>query len=272
MLLGIQLDNLGEQYVDLGQVDRALPYYRQGIQVRRQLFAAHPEKRAYRLALAEALCTLGTIQRHAGDLIAASEMFFDARTLLERGAAPMSGDEAFQVLSGMALIHEASALADLREPEKARPLLERAVKTLSKRLKSGRAEAQRREWRSNGLWQLARVFRVLTNTKDAERLDAERVAVWRDRPSSELVAFALKQASLAALIGYGKTPIAPAGQAVRELDLDQAAANLQLAVAQGFRDFRKVQSHPDSKALLARDDIKLLIMDMAFPDQAFGKR
>ncbi len=43
--------------------------------------------------------------------------------------------------------------------------------------------------------------------------------MWRDRPARELAALALKEAKLAALIGYGKTPVAPAGLSVRELDL-----------------------------------------------------
>ena len=57
---------------------------------------------------------------------------------------------------------------------------------------------------------------------------------------------------------------------VRERDLDQASANLKLAIARGFRDLRMLQSHPDSQMLLSREDLKLPIMDMAFPDRPFG--
>jgi proteasome lid subunit RPN8/RPN11 len=31
-----------------------------------------------------------------------------------------------------------------------------------------------------------------------------------------------------------------------------------------------LQSHPDCQLLLSRADLKLLIMDMAFPDRPFG--
>jgi len=272
VLCSNHLDNLGEQYVDLGQVDRGLPYYQQAIQIRRQLFTAHPEKRAYLLELAEALFTLGNIQRHAGDSTAARTSFFDARTLLERGAAATPGDEELQVRLGAALIREASALADLREPEKARPLLDRAVKTLSDASVSSTEKAERREWRSEALWVLARIVRVLEDTAEADRVDAQRVALWQDRPPVELATVALKQTSLAALIGYGKTPVPPAALSVRELDLDQAAANLELAIARGFRDLRMLKSHPDSQILLSREDLKLAIMDMAFPDRPFGSQ
>jgi eukaryotic-like serine/threonine-protein kinase len=272
ILLINHLGNLGEQYVDLGQVDRGLPYYRRGIQIRRQLLTTRPEKRAYLLDLAEEFSTFGNIQRHAGDSTAARESFFDGRTLLERCESATPGDGVVQVRLGAALIREASALGDLRELEKARTLLERAVKTLSDAVVSSTEEAQRREWRSEALWELTRILHVLKNTADAYAVDAERVALWQDRPPGELATLALKHTSLAALIGYGKTPVPPTALSVRELDLDQAAANLQLAVARGFRNIRRLQSHPDSEMLLSREDVKLLIMDMAFPDRPFADK
>jgi eukaryotic-like serine/threonine-protein kinase len=270
ILHSIQLANLGEQYVDLGQVDRGLPYYRRGIQIRRQLLMAHPEKRAYLLDLAEALSALGSIQRHAGDSTAARESFLDARSLLERGAAATPSDGVIQVRLGSALTREASALADLREPEKARLLLERAVKALTDASVSSSDEAERRESRSAALWELARILRGLNNTAEADRVDAQRVLLWRNRPPRELAALALKQTSMAAVIGYGKAPLPPEARSVFKLGLDQAVVTLQLAVARGFRDVRMLQSHPDFPILLSREDFKLLIMDMAFPDRPFG--
>ncbi len=183
---------------------------------------------------------------------------------------PAPGNDLVQVRLGAALIREACALADLREPEKARLLLERAVKILSGVAKSqSTEEAARRAWLSDALWELARILRVLRNEPEAEKVDAARVALWQDQSPEELATLALKHTSLAALIGYGKTPVPPAALSVRMLDLDQAAADLRLAVARGFRDLRMLRSHPDSPILLARDDVKLLMMDMAFPNQHF---
>jgi hypothetical protein len=73
----------------------------------------------------------------------------------------------------------------------------------------------------------------------------------------------------AVAIGYGKTSVSDRAGAVRELDLDESAANLRLAIAQGFRDFRTLQSHPDSQFVLSREDLRLPVMDMAFPDRPF---
>ncbi len=270
--LSNHLDNLGEQYVDLGQVDRGLPYYRREIEIRQQLFSAHPKRRAYLLDLTDALSTLGNIQRHAGDSTTARASFLDARSLLERGAAATPGDQELRVRLGAALIREASALADLREPEESRILLERAVKTLSNGRVSATEEAQRREWQSAAMWELARILRILKKTVEADRVDSQRVDLWHDRPPGELATLALKQTSLAALIGYGKTPVSPAALSVRELDLDQAAANLAPAVARGFRNLSMLQSHPDYQTLLSKGDIKLLLMDMAFPDLPFANQ
>jgi hypothetical protein len=96
--------------------------------------------------------------------------------------------------------------------------------------------------------------------------------MWRARPALEPAALALKDTILATLIGYSKAPVPPGGLAVRELDLEQAVSNLQLAIARGFRDLRMLQSYPDSQVLLSREDLKLGIMDMAFPDRPFRDR
>ena len=150
------LENLGEQYVDLGQVDRGLPYYRREIQIRRQLFTAHPEKRAYLLDLADGLSTLGNIQRHAGDLTAA------LRRSPMRGASWNAARPRRPVMtcsrSGSAR-HSSGRQAHWPTCEsrrQARLLLDRAVKTLSDaavfRNRRGSASRVGRA----ALWELAR--------------------------------------------------------------------------------------------------------------------
>ena len=151
-------------------------------------------------------------------------------------------------------------------------MLDRALKTLSPESVTSTEDAQSRELKSDALWELARVLRMLKNTTEAHRLDEQRVALWQDRSPAELAALALQQTTAAGLIGYGRTPVPPAAHAVRELDLDQAVANLRVAVARGFRDLRMLESNPDFELLLAREDAKLLVMDMAFPDRPFWNK
>ncbi len=98
-----------------------------------------------------------------------------------------------------------------------------------------------------------------------------RVTLWQARSSEELADLALKQTSLAVLIGYGRTPVSALARDVRLHDLDQAADDIKLAVALGFRDLRFLRSHPDSSTLLSRDDLRLTIMDLDFPVRPFAE-
>src|SRR5262249_22095963 len=69
------LDNLGEQYIDLGRVDEAMPSYREAIGIRRDLHTARPGSRETAVELAKALSKLGNLRRHAGDSAAAQDCF-----------------------------------------------------------------------------------------------------------------------------------------------------------------------------------------------------
>jgi serine/threonine-protein kinase len=259
VLRSVALENLGEQYVDLGQMDRALPYYREAIQIRRQLGASHPEKLAYLLDLAEALCTLGTLERHAGDSTAALVSFEEARGALEGAEATTDDNAAVQIALGAVLVREAGTLADLKQPEKAHSTIDRAVKILYDVSASSTEDAIRRAWQSEALWELARVLRGSKNAAEANKTDARRVALWQGRPSGELVSLALRQSGRAAAIGYGKTRVSSEAQTVRDLDLDQAAANLRLAIAHGFNDLPTLRAMPDAWMLLDRSEFRGLI-------------
>ncbi len=77
-LLRVYLENLGEQYVDLGRVDAGLPYSLEASEFRRQLYASHPERTEYSQGLGNALMVLGVLYRHAGDSTAAHETLVEA--------------------------------------------------------------------------------------------------------------------------------------------------------------------------------------------------
>ncbi len=270
VFLTVHLENLGEEYVDLGQVDVGLLHYLKALAIRRELHRAHPGSKEYALDLATALATIGEVQLHAGQVSPARDSFTRTRELLEQLLAAHPGDAAIAGRIGAALTHEAVALADEPKSDAALGLLVRADDILTPLGSSAKADREDRERLSEALWQLARIDRAVGKSADALRADARREALWRDRPPGELATLALKETSQATLIGYGKTPVPPTAVAVRELDLDQAASNLQLAVARGFRDVHTLRSHPDFWILLSKDDLKLLIMDMAFPDRPFG--
>ncbi len=264
-----QLDNLGEQYVDLGMVAEALPHYRRQIVMLQELLTARPGNPDHALKLAEALSRLGNIQRHDGDSSAALESFAKASMVLEPVAAinvPIRGR------LGTILTQEACALADLSKTNVALPLLHRAVDLLSNLGTVSTLDDRSREWLSESLWELARVLRATRETGKAAECDVRRVALWEGQPPAKLASSALRETTQAVLIGYGKTPITDPARFVRQLDLDQAAANLRLAISLGFKDRTMLRNNPDSEVLLSREDVRPLIMDMAFPDWPFGEQ
>ena len=62
----------------------------------------------------------------------------------------------------------------------------------------GDAGSEERRWRSEALWDLARVLRACKLPEEAEKADRERVALWKERPPGELVDVAFRQLDRAA--------------------------------------------------------------------------
>jgi hypothetical protein len=84
--------------------------------------------------------------------------------------------------------------------------------------------------------------------------------VWKTRPPEELVDSAIRHLELATLIKYGKSPLQD--MAVCELDLKQAASELNLAADQGLKDLGKLKSKPDCALLLEREDVSSKIKEL----------
>ena len=82
-ILSFHLDNLGEQYFDLGQPNKGLPHYEEALKIRRELCQSQPQNQRYADDLVKALFALGTIRRHLGDADAALQLFAEARKALE---------------------------------------------------------------------------------------------------------------------------------------------------------------------------------------------
>ncbi len=266
-LLSFHLENLGEQFVDLSQVDKGLKHYREALGIRQQLYLMRPGNREYTQGLVEAWFMIGNIQRHAGYAADARESFTQARKLLERLVAGEPGDATDPGQLGMALTREAVALAEERKPEAALPLLAQAREILTPLCSAAKAGQEDRQRLSEALWQLARIDRDLGKAADAARIDAERLALWTGRPAKELADLALQEAGRITVIGYGKTPDSEQARSIRDHDLDLAAADLRLAISQGFTDLAQLRSNPDSSALLERDDMKSLIKGLEATDR-----
>ena len=158
------------------------------------------------------LFRLGTIERHDGNSAAARESFTDLRTILERWSAAAPGDPAVRVLLGTVLDHEANVLFDQGLAHEAEERLEQALVLLrsapgpvtsgkesreERRAhrdvryvlglvpEDGDVRAEERRWRSEALWDLARVLRALKRPEEAEKVEGQRVGLWKEaRPAS----------------------------------------------------------------------------------------
>ncbi len=267
------LENLGEQYLDLGHPADGLPFYREAQKLREELSQAHPENRQYTIQLAEGLIKLGTIERRMGEADAALQSFKSAQKALEKPFEKAPEDRTRQFKFAVALHDQAAVLADLAQFDKARTMLKDAADRFRKLI--GRAAsddelANERSRRSETLWDLARVLRKLGTPGEADRVLDERRDLWKTRPPRELLDLALEHLGKATMFGYGKPVPSGRSPAVRELDLDQAAADLKLAIDLGLRDPGKLKSRPESTFLLSRDDVKTLLKQLDSPGPASG--
>ena len=256
------LDNLGEQYIDLGRMAEGLPYYERALRISRDLSKAHPESRFHAVELVKRLVALGNIRRHQGLPVDARPLFTEAKSIVDRLLGPSPGDATLKTWLALVLLNQADTVMDEDRPHEARPLLERAAaifRQAPNRPTSTSELSLGREARCEVLWDLARVLRALELPTEASRADAERIEMWSSCPPDELVALALKETSRAVLIGYGRTDVSDGAKAVRKLDLDEAAGNLRLAFARGFKDLSRLKAHPDAPFLLSRDDLKSAI-------------
>jgi serine/threonine-protein kinase len=263
----IDLENLGEQYVDLGEIDEGLTHYQKALGIRQQLHLVRPGDRTYTLDLVQGISRIGAIQRQAGRAGAARESFTLARELLETLAATHVDDAAIPSRLGAALTDEGVAVAEEQKPQPALTLLARAIDILAPRGAAATATRDDRERLSEALWHLARVDRALGNSPAAARADAQRLAVWKGRPVQELADLALKEAARVTVIGYGRTPILEQAKPIRERDLELAASHLRLAVSDGFTNLAMLRSHPDSWLLLEREDLRSLINSLEAADR-----
>ncbi len=267
------LENLGEQYFDLGKPAEGLPFYLEAQKLREELSQAHPENQQYTIQLADGLIRLGGIERRMGDTDKAGHYFAAARTALEKPLEKAPEDQTLQFKLAVALRHQAAVLADLGQFDKARTILEDAAGRFRKLV--GRAApddelASDCSRRSETLWDFARVLRKLGAPREADDALAERRDLWKTRPSKELLDLTLEHLEKATMFGYGKPVPSGLALAVRELDLDQAAADLKLAVDYGLRDLGKLTSRPESMLLLSRDDVKTSNKRLDSPGSASG--
>ncbi len=230
------IDNLGEQYIDLGEPENGLPLYRDEVARLKELCNRAPTDTKHAVRLATALAKLGNVERHIGELGAAMRSFQDGQAAIERVGLK---NDLLQSNQAALRIRQATILNDQKKANEAIPILTSAIDVLSHTKLSDNlvADDQARASLSEGLWELARAYRATGETAKAELALSQQAAVWQNQPALKAASLALTETAAQALvIGYGKTPLSDQARAIRELDLDRAARHLKLAISRGFSD------------------------------------
>jgi hypothetical protein len=158
------------------------------------------------------------------------------------------------------------SVADQARDARALTLLWRSIEILRPFGAAATEDPRPRQRLTEALWETARLLRQTGVPGEVDGLDAERRALWRDKPPGDLASLAMEETREAARVGYGRLPLGGPVAVVRQIDLDLAAENLRLAVARGFRDLAALRKERDSWLLLTRVDVRPMVGEMGFPD------
>ena len=165
MYLCIHLENLGEQYLDLGSVSDAWPYYMRAIEMRRKLNTDHPENVDYAQILADSLSRLGAIKRNASEPTAALKLFAEERTVAERFLKTKPENSTMRCRLADAFTREAWAQFDLKQTDDALKSLEEAARALKPLANSPSVQSERRDYLTEVLQARAVLLRSLNQER-----------------------------------------------------------------------------------------------------------
>ena len=251
------LDNLGEQYVDLGRAADGLPYYRRAIALAAGAARRPSGRPGPALDLAKSLSNLGTILRHAGESAAARQSFARAREVLDPIADAAPADAALQARSARSSTERPWPWPTRAGQPRRSPILRRAVAILKPPGVTSTGEDQARGWLTESLWDLGRLLRAAGSRRGSRPARRRTPGPLEGPPPRP---------------GQAGPPADPPGRPDRlrqdahrrtrpvgpRPDLDQAADHLRMAVSLGFRDLALLRADPDSWLLLSRADLRLL--------------
>ncbi len=135
VLLCNHLENLGEQYLDLGQVADAFPDYSKLVQLRGKLSRGSSGQPGFRSGILSMRSpNSGPSSASRANQSAARDTFVQARSALERVKTDTPADDDMNRRIAATFTQEAAALADQGKPEGAIVALERAVEILLPRV------------------------------------------------------------------------------------------------------------------------------------------
>ena len=254
-----------------GDLAEALAEQRKAQDLRRALAADHAAVPSYRRDLALTHIRLGILLNLAGRPSEALSELDRARSLLEDlvRAGPNVSD--YRDILAAALIIAGDALRDLGRADEARDRLTRAV-ALAEALAEAQAKVPAYRVRlADALRRLARLKLDAGDVAGADDDARRAIALLEGLPSrvgGQWFGLACARATLAAAAASrGTNP--SAGTALGPAD--RAMNDLRRATQAGHRNRAAYRYEPALAPLRARDDFRLLMMDLDFPSDPFAR-
>ena len=263
-LLGLIHNGIGECLRSLGQPADALASFEKSRDMLGSLIKAYPTSTDLRFRISEPLINLGVMKRAEGRIVEAEDAYRTTVAILEPSAQAdtTAGLNRYMLATahaGLGYLHlSADVLARAATDfEAARSIAEPLVAAAP-------ANVYFRSSLASSLCGLGIVRQKALQQSEADALLRLALANWQRIPSPEpgdLYGLACAHAWLAA----GLPSIEAETEAQRAMDF------LRQAIAAGNRDSVMMSRDPGLEPLQARPDFRLLMMDLAFPDEPFAR-
>ncbi|WP_165248378.1 serine/threonine-protein kinase [Paludisphaera soli] len=263
--LVLSLANLAEQDADRGDLESALPAAEEAARAALDVLRSDTARPGSFSICVDVATTAGELALQAGDAPRALARFDElASTIRETRAAPSAPARA-DALAAVQARRAAALLAEEKAAEAAATLRDAEADLAAK----AETDAAARSRLSEILWLRARAARLAGRAEVAGAAEAARLSLWDVRNAPGLVASASRAAARACLVGYGRSPLADAGEAARRLDADRAVDDLRLALSLGYEDRPRLRADLGLMTILDREPTRTLRDDLAFPDPPF---
>jgi tetratricopeptide (TPR) repeat protein len=262
-------NNLGDWYLGAGDSAAAASLYQKTREIRERLATINLRDSGMQRLLAKALTNLGIARSAAGERAEAVRAYHQSRSILAAIVSANPDDLESRGELSRLLGHLGVVLAGLGRSAEARDLLNQGREDL--RLICSRAPqiARYREYLIEHYHNQARGLRLLGQPAEAAEAARECLKIARG-DQIELYRIACDFALCIPLVGQPASALTADPQAERRKYTDLAMDALRQAVASGFADGERLATDPDLAPLRSRDDLRVILSDLAFPTDPFA--
>ena len=275
-MLALISNNLASTFAQRGQFAKALPLARRSVAGYEKLTKEHPAVLDFAESVVMSGNTLGSVLTNLSSNAEARDVLLAARAAAERLVSSHPDVPLF-------LERLIESIGKLAQVESNLGRLDDALATLdgsSRRLRDAVARHPDSAEFRGAVWEHATIHAeiLLKHGRPAEAAEVLDTLSGLQCPQATfcynaacLYSRAAKLAAQDSRSGEASARAAPSRDAQAQGYADRAVVFLQRAVAIGFRQPRQIAADPDLDPLRSRLDFRLLVLDLNFPADPFGK-